>query len=191
MISFFFSYVHIYTKSTINVQINVHWLRVPRRHLLPDPTESLDPFPLGRHVKRVHPFRQRPHVVPMPSFFVHGASEQPHDYLGRSVVQGPTAHHGTRLVQQRGRLFSDEPKGGNGRPSVLVGHQFEPRPVVLVVDKDGFGLSGKHSIDFDDQLHRPARTPTQCARVVHILEPSKRVQGVRLLDDDIVASKEI
>ena len=86
---------------------------------------------------------------------------------------GSDCHHGTRLVQQRGRLFSDEPKGGNGRPSVLVGHQFEPRPVVLVVDKDGFGLAGKHSIDFDGQLHRATRTSTQCTRVVHILEPSK------------------
>ena len=140
--------------------------------------------PLRRHVKCAHPFRQRPHVVPMPSFFVRGASEQPHDFLGRRVVQGPTAHHGTRLT-------TDEPKGGNGRPSVLVGHQFEPRPVVPVVDKDGFGLAGKHSIDFDGQLHRPTRTPAQCARVVRILEPSKRVQGVRLLDDGIVASKEI
>ena len=146
---------------------------------------------LSTDVKRAHPFRQRPHVVPMPPFFVHGAPDQPHDFLGRQVVQGPTAHHGTRLVQQRGRIFSDKPKGGDGRPSVLVGHQFEPRPVVLVVDKDGFGLAGKHSINFDGQLHRLTRTPTQCARVVYILAPSKRVQVVRLLDDGIIASEEI
>ena len=114
------------------------------------------------------------------------------------VVQGPTAHHGTRLVQQRGRIFSDKPPGGNGRSLVLVGHQFEPRLVALV-DKDGFVFANKHSIDFDGQLHRPTHTPTQCARAppesrqarVPSLPRSPRVSRESLLRRDHLAVRAV